>query len=146
MDTTARHLFIIPPTPQATRPVQLRDRQRRKLHPGAVSTKHGMAMPDGRSPRARKSRNEISVACNAIMSVQYIILYYIVGPTCRGPNIHVRASLEIQKGGVRCARGRSRHTSSRELSQGKAVQHTVDVGYYALAARTTLIPLCLSCS
>ena len=45
--------------------------------------------------RARKSRNEISFACNAIMSEQYVILYYIVGPTCRGPNGHVRASLEI---------------------------------------------------
>ena len=34
----------------------------------------------------------------------------------------------------------SRHTSSRELShsRGKAIQHTVDVGYYAPAARTTL--------
>ena len=32
------------------------------------------------------------------------------------------------------------HTSSRELShsRGKAIQHTVDVGYYAPAARTTL--------
>ena len=58
-------------------------------------TGHGYAgrrIPTG---RARKSRNEISVACNAIMSVQYVILYYIVGPTCRGLNGHVRASLEI---------------------------------------------------
>ena len=45
--------------------------------------------------RSRKSRNKISFACNAIMSEQYVILYYIVGPTCRGPNGHVRASLEI---------------------------------------------------
>ena len=45
--------------------------------------------------RARKSRNKISVACNAIMSVQYVILYYIVGPTCRGLNGYVHASLEI---------------------------------------------------
>jgi hypothetical protein len=29
------------------------------------------------------------------MSVQYVILYYIVGPTCRGLNGHVRTSLEI---------------------------------------------------
>jgi len=58
-------------------------------------TGHGYAgrrIPTG---RARKSRNEISVACNAIMSVQYVILYYIVGPTCRGLNGHVRTSLEI---------------------------------------------------
>ena len=58
-------------------------------------TGHGYAgwkIPTG---RARKSRNEICVACNAIMSVQYVILYYFVGPTCRGPNGHIRASLEI---------------------------------------------------
>ena len=58
-------------------------------------TRHGYAgrrIPTG---RARKSRNEISFACNAIMSVQYVILYYIVGPTCRGLNNHVHASLEI---------------------------------------------------
>ena len=37
-------------------------------------------------------------------------------------------------------RGISGHTSSRELShsRGKAIQHTVDVGHYAPAARTTL--------
>ena len=29
-------------------------------------------------------------------------------------------------------------TSSRGLSRGKAIQHIVDVGYYAPAARTTL--------
>ena len=31
--------------------------------------------------------------CNAIMYEQYVILYYM--PTCRGPNGHVRAFLEI---------------------------------------------------
>ena len=45
--------------------------------------------------QSKKSRNEISVACNAIMSVQYVILYYSVGPTNRGLNGYVRASLEI---------------------------------------------------
>ena len=33
--------------------------------------------------------------CDAIMYEQYVIIYYIVGPTCRGPSNHVRASLEI---------------------------------------------------
>ena len=58
-------------------------------------TGHGYAgrrIPTG---RVRKSRNEIPFACNAIMSVQYVILYYIDWPTYRGPNGHVRASLEI---------------------------------------------------
>ena len=58
-------------------------------------TGHGYAGRKIPTGRARKSRNEISVACNAIMSVQYVILYYIVGSTCRGLNDHVRASLEI---------------------------------------------------
>ena len=58
-------------------------------------TGHGYAGREIPTGRARKSRNEISVACNAIMSIQYVILYYIVGPTCRGLNGHVHASLEI---------------------------------------------------
>ena len=58
-------------------------------------TGHGYAGRKITTGRARKSRNEISVACNAIMSVQFVILYYIIGPTCRGLNGHVRASLEI---------------------------------------------------
>ena len=47
-------------------------------------TGHGYAERRIPTSRATKSRNEISVACNAIMSVQYVIVYYIVGPTCRG--------------------------------------------------------------
>ena len=45
--------------------------------------------------KARKSRNKIYVACNTIMYVQYVILYYIAGPICRGPNGYVQSSLEI---------------------------------------------------
>ena len=45
--------------------------------------------------RAKKSRNDISIACNAIMSVQYVILYYIAGPIYRGSNGYVNSSLEI---------------------------------------------------
>ena len=33
-----------------------------------------------------------------------------------------------------------KNTSSLELSRGKAIQHTVDVGYYAPASRTTQNP------
>ena len=76
--------------------VQLRCRQRRKLHPDDVSTRQdGYAGRKIPTDRARKSRNKISVACKVIIYVQYVILYYIVGPTCRGPNGHVRASIEI---------------------------------------------------
>ena len=49
----------------------------------------------GFQEQARKSRSVISFACDAIMYEQYVILYYIIGPTCRGLNGHVRASLEI---------------------------------------------------
>ena len=64
--------------------------------PGTVSTRQRLDMLNGGfQKQARKSRSEISSACKAIMYGQYVILYYIVGPTCRGPNGHVCASLEI---------------------------------------------------
>ena len=97
MDTTARYLFhhtayaasytarsaTLQSTPQAT-PWRRFDK-----------TEHGYAGRKIPTGRARKSRNEISVACNAIISVQYVILYYIIGPTNRGLNGYVRVSLEI---------------------------------------------------
>ena len=52
---------------------------------------------DGRrAPGAGKgAQRGISFACDAIMYEQYVILYYIAGPTCWGPSSHVRTSLEI---------------------------------------------------
>ena len=67
---------------QATRPVQLRG-SLRQATPQATpwrrfdKTGHGYAGRRFPTGRARKSRNEISVACNAIMYVQYVILYHI---------------------------------------------------------------------
>ena len=52
-------------------------------------------MDEGLREQAREFKREISLACDAIMYEQYVILYYIVGPTCRGPSSYVRASLEI---------------------------------------------------
>ena len=64
--------------------------------PGAIPTRqHLDTLNRGFQEQARKSRREISFACNAIMYEQYVILYYIVGPTCQGPNGHVNTSLEI---------------------------------------------------
>ena len=40
-------------------------------------TEHGYAGRRIPAGKARKSRNEISFACNAIMYEQYVILYYI---------------------------------------------------------------------
>ena len=50
-------------------------------------------VPDKTAPGHEE--REIPFACDAIMYEQYIMLYYIAGPTCRGPSSHVRASLEI---------------------------------------------------
>src|SRR6185503_8879734 len=76
MNTTAQHLFIIPPTPQATRPVQLRCRQRRKLHSGSVSTRQGMAMPDGRFPRTEQGNPGIRSPSPAKPYSMYSMLFY----------------------------------------------------------------------
>ena len=47
--------------------------------PGAVSTRQRLdTLNGGFQEQARKSRNEISFACNAIMYEQYVILYYII--------------------------------------------------------------------
>ena len=54
-------------------------------------------MNEGLQEQAKESRREISIACNAIMYGQYVILYYIVGPTCRGPNSCVRAPLRYKR-------------------------------------------------
>jgi len=98
-------------------------------------------MDEGLREQARESKREISLACDAIMYEQYVILYYIVGPTCRVPNSCVRAPLRYKREAFAVHMGELQtDTSSRELphSRGKAIQHTVDVGYYAPAVRTTL--------
>ena len=59
--------------------VQLRYRRRRKLRlaPFRQDSAWICWMEDSRG-QARKSMNEISSACNAIMHEQYVVLYYIV--------------------------------------------------------------------
>ena len=65
--------------------------------PGAVSTRQRLDMLNGGlQEQAGESRGVISFACDAIMYEQYDILYYIVGPTCRGPNGHVRVPLRYK--------------------------------------------------
>ena len=97
MDTTARHFFhhaayaasYTDPfnyvTGDAARYTLTPFRQDRAKHAGRK-------IP---TDKPGKSGDEISFACNALMYEQYVILYCIVGPICRGPNDHVRASLEI---------------------------------------------------
>ena len=97
-------------------------------------------------------RRKISFACDAIMYEQYVILYYNAGPNCRGPNSLYAPPLRYKRGSARCTEQAHEithsqaHPSTRRLSRGKAIQHIVDVGYYASAARTTLNPWCSSCS
>ena len=63
---------------------------------GAVSTRQCLdTLNKGFQEQTRKSRREISIACDAILYEQYVILYYTDGPIYRGPNGHVCASLEI---------------------------------------------------
>ena len=58
--------------------------------PGTVPTRQHLDMLNGGlQEQARESRREISFACDGIMYEQYVILYYIVGPTCPGLNGHV---------------------------------------------------------
>ena len=54
-------------------------------------------MDEGLREQARESKREISFACDAIMYEQYVILYCIVGPTCRGSNGCVRAPLRYKR-------------------------------------------------
>ena len=63
-----------------------------------------------------------------------------LGPPVGDPTAMYAPPLRYKRGAlaVRYRLERTQHTSSLELSRGKAIQHIVDVGYYAPAARTTL--------
>ena len=67
------------------------------------------------------------------------------GPPVGAP-LSVRAPLGHIKGRARPLEHRLTQALANSLSRGKAIQHTVDVEYYAPATRTTLILLCSSCS
>ena len=62
--------------------------------------------------QAKESRGEISFACDAIMYEQYVILYYNVGPTCRGPNSCVRTPLRYKREALAVHRGTSGQTQA----------------------------------
>ena len=47
-----------------------------------------------RADEAAKSRNKIFPRCSTIIALDVMLFKYIhIGPTCRGPNGYVRASL-----------------------------------------------------
>ena len=70
-----------------------------RLRPDKTAPGH-----DGRrAPGAGKGiQREITFACDAMMYEQYVVLYYNVGPTCRGPNSCVRAPLRYKRGRSLC--------------------------------------------
>ena len=69
----------------------------------------------GLQEQAKESRREISFTCNVIMYGQNIILYYTVGPTCRGPNSCVRAPLRYKGEALAVHRDIQTDSSSRNL-------------------------------
>ena len=142
-------------TPQATRPFSYAagNAARYTLAPFRQDrAKHaGRKIP---TDKPGKSGNEISLTCNAIMYEQYVILYYIVwGPPVGDPTAMYAPPLRYKREPLAAHRGDS-DTDTPRLSQhtlsftqnnpalnflgAQAIQHTVDVGYYAPAARTTL--------
>jgi len=72
-------------------------------------------MDEGLREQARESKREISFACDAIMYEQYVILYCIVGPTCRGSNGCVRAPLRYKREALAMHRTIQTDSSSRNL-------------------------------
>ena len=72
-------------------------------------------MDEGLREQARESKREISFACDAIMYEQYVILYYNVGPTCRGPNSYVRAPLRYKREALAVHKDIQTDSSSRNL-------------------------------
>src|SRR6185312_15476573 len=54
---------------------------------------------------------------------QYVILYYIVGPTCRGPNGHVRVPLKYKREAL-AVHGETTHKLSQTLSRQGNTTHS----------------------
>ena len=69
-------------------------------------------MNEGLREQARESKREISFACDAIIYEQYVILYYNVGPTCRGPNSCIRTPLRYKREALAVHRTRARQTQA----------------------------------
>src|SRR6185437_13750229 len=83
---------------------------------GSVPTRQRQDMIDeGLREQAKKSKREISFACDAIIYEQNVILYYIVGPTCQGPNGCVRAPLRYKREALAVHRDIQTDSSSRNL-------------------------------
>ena len=112
--------------------------------PGAVPTRQRLDMLNGGlQEQARISGREISFACDAIIMNSTLSCTTSLGPPVGDPTAMYAPPLRYKRVALAA---HTEHTSSLRLSRGKTIQHTVDVGYYAPEARTTLIPMCSSCS
>ena len=73
----------------------------------------------GFQEQARKSRREISFACDAIIYEQYLILYYNAGPTCRDPSSLYASPLRYKREALAVQRG-DENTPTHRLAQALA--------------------------
>ena len=151
MDTTARHFSIMPPTPLPTQPFSY-VADDAAGYDGRRSDKTAPRHAERETPRAGKDiQRKIPFACNAIMMNSTIFYTASLGPLVGVPAAMYAPPLRYKREALVVQNRLSRsHTqarqSTRRLSRGKAIQHIVDVGYYAPAAQTTLNLWCSSCS
>ena len=145
-------------------------RLRRKLHgrsatlqatphatPWRRFDKTGQSTPVGRSPQAGKEMQELDLfrlQCHNVWIVRCLILHRLGPPVGDPAAMYVpplRYKAEVLAAQDELSRTHTDtrwtlHQSRQDSLETKAIQHTVDVGYYAPAARTTLNQLCSSCS
>jgi hypothetical protein len=103
---------------------------------------------------------EIAQALLALVTPIMYSFHYAPGPTCRGSASLYEPPLSYKREGTQCYKADPtqalEQTSDKfsRLSSSQALEHTdtqyntqtVEVGYYAPAARTTIIPCVLLCS
>ena len=92
---------------------------------------------------------EILNHCNTIRVI-FSILYILVGPTCRGPTPVYASPLRYKRETPVRKELKSKQGTWRQRvdssTNTRAIQLSVDVGYYAPAARTTLNPRVFLCA
>jgi hypothetical protein len=72
--------------------------------------------------------------------------HYVSGPTCRGSASLYVPPLNYKREGTQRYKGQALKHTDTDSIHSQYILHTVEVGYYAPAARTTLNPRVLVCS
>ena len=130
----------MPPTPLPTQPFSYVAGDAAG-YDGRRSDKTAPRHAERETPRAGKDiQRKISFACNAIMMNSTIFYTASLGPLVGVPAAMYAPPLRYKREALAVHRtSPDRHKLSQlSHSRGEAIQHTVDVGYYAPAARTTL--------